>query len=80
MPEVISDGVTGFIVDDLDSSVEAVQRLGELDRHAVRQAFDDRFTVESHGARLHGPVRPSRGNRTSTGRVAVPVMGDRASV
>ena len=46
VPEVITDGVNGFIVDDLDGSVDAVQRLGELDRHAVRQAFEDRFTVD----------------------------------
>ena len=38
VPEVITDGVSGFIVDDLDAAVEAVQRLGELDRQAVRPA------------------------------------------
>ncbi len=46
VPEVITDGVNGFVVDDLDGAVDAVQRLGELDRHAVRQSFEDRFTVD----------------------------------
>lgn len=46
VPEVISDGVTGFIVEDLDGAVEAVGRLGEIDRAACRAAFEARFTVE----------------------------------
>jgi len=45
VPEVISDGVNGFVVDDLDGCVDAVRRLGEIDRHACRQEFDERFTV-----------------------------------
>ena len=44
VPEVITDGVSGFIVDDIDGAVNAVGRLGELDRARVRAAFDERFT------------------------------------
>ena len=46
VPEVITDGVSGFIVDDIDSAVDAVRRLDEIDRGACRAAFEDRFTVE----------------------------------
>ena len=46
VPEVITDGVSGFIVEDIDGAVTAVERLGELDRNGVRGAFEDRFTVE----------------------------------
>ena len=46
VPEVVDDGVTGFIVGSIDESVEAVRRLGELDRGAVRRRFDERFTAE----------------------------------
>jgi glycosyltransferase involved in cell wall biosynthesis len=46
VPEVVDDGVTGFIVESIDASVEAVQRLGELDRATVRRRFDERFTAE----------------------------------
>ena len=46
VPEVITDGVSGFIVEDIEGAVEAVNRLGEIDRAAVRAAFEDRFTVE----------------------------------
>jgi len=45
VPEVIEDGVSGFIVDDEAGAVEAVKRLGQLDRGGVRAAFERRFTV-----------------------------------
>ena len=46
VPEVVEDGVNGFIVDDIDAAVDAVGRLGELDRATVRAAFEERFTAE----------------------------------
>ena len=46
VPEVITDGVSGFIVDDIDGAVAAVRRLDEIDRAACRAAFEERFTVE----------------------------------
>ncbi|MBN8872241.1 MAG: glycosyltransferase family 4 protein [Rhodospirillales bacterium] len=44
VPEVIDHGVTGFIVESEDAAVAAIDRLGELDRAAVRATFDRRFT------------------------------------
>jgi glycosyltransferase involved in cell wall biosynthesis len=44
VPEVVDDGITGFIVDGEAQAVAAVGRLGELDRHQVRSRFEDRFT------------------------------------
>jgi len=44
VPEVIDDGVTGFIVDDEAGAVEAIARLGDLDRRRVRARFEERFT------------------------------------
>jgi len=46
VPEVIEPGVTGFVVDGIAGAVEAVTRVGALDRVAVRAAFERRFTVE----------------------------------
>ena len=46
VPEVVADGVSGFIVNSIDESVAAVARLDELDRRKVRQSFEERFTVE----------------------------------
>jgi glycosyltransferase involved in cell wall biosynthesis len=44
VPEVIEDGVTGFIVETEAEAVAAVRRLPKLDRKRVRQAFEARFT------------------------------------
>ncbi|WP_294263934.1 glycosyltransferase family 4 protein [uncultured Sphingomonas sp.] len=46
MPELIEDGVTGFLVDSLDDAIAAVARLGEIDRAACRRAVEARFSVE----------------------------------
>jgi len=46
VPEVIDDGVTGFIVDDEMEAVAAIRRLAMLERIRVRRAFEQRFTVE----------------------------------
>jgi glycosyltransferase involved in cell wall biosynthesis len=43
VPEVIEDGVTGFVVDNIDEAVAAVNRLQWLDRHDCRHAFETRF-------------------------------------
>jgi glycosyltransferase involved in cell wall biosynthesis len=46
MPELIQHGVTGFLVDSIDEAVDAVGRIGEIDRAACRAAVAARFTVE----------------------------------
>jgi glycosyltransferase involved in cell wall biosynthesis len=45
VPEVIEDGVTGFICDDVDEMVEATARIGEIDPDACRRRAE-RFSVE----------------------------------
>jgi glycosyltransferase involved in cell wall biosynthesis len=44
VPEVIEDGVSGFIVEDELSAVAAVKRLDTLRRDNVRAAFEQRFS------------------------------------
>ena len=46
MPELIEDGVTGFLVDSFDEAVAAIGRIGEIDRAACRHAVAERFTVD----------------------------------
>jgi glycosyltransferase involved in cell wall biosynthesis len=46
MPELIEDGVTGFLVDSFDEAIAAIERLGEIDRRACRRAVEERFTVD----------------------------------
>jgi glycosyltransferase involved in cell wall biosynthesis len=45
VPEVMEDGVTGFVVSDVDAAVDAVSRLGSIDRATCRRRFDQRFTA-----------------------------------
>jgi glycosyltransferase involved in cell wall biosynthesis len=46
MPEIISSGVDGFLVENVEQAVAAVKRLGDIDRTRCRQAVEKRFTVE----------------------------------
>jgi len=46
VPEIINEGVNGFIVDSIDGAVAAVHRARSLDRHAIRAEFQQRFSVE----------------------------------
>ena len=46
MPEIIEDGVNGFLVDTADEALAAVERVGELDRREVRRSVERRFHVD----------------------------------
>ena len=45
VPEVVEDGVTGFIVENEEQAIAAVNDLGRLDRRAVRARFEERFAA-----------------------------------
>jgi len=45
VPEIIEDGVTGFIVENEEEAVAAVARIGELDRTRIRARFEERFSA-----------------------------------
>ena len=42
-PEIVDDGVTGFLCDDEDALTEAVCRVGTIDRRACRRSAEQRF-------------------------------------
>jgi glycosyltransferase involved in cell wall biosynthesis len=46
MPELIRDGRTGFLVDDLAGAMAATQRLAGLNRQDCRDDVDSRFTEQ----------------------------------
>ena len=46
VPEVVEDGVSGFIVDSTEDAVAAVRRIDRLDRRRVRGSFERRFTAK----------------------------------
>ncbi len=43
VPEVVDNGVTGFIVHSVDEAVDALAHARQLDRAAVRRRFEERF-------------------------------------
>jgi glycosyltransferase involved in cell wall biosynthesis len=46
MLELIDHGVTGFLVSSMDEAVDAIGRIGEIDRAACREAVSAHFTVD----------------------------------
>ncbi len=46
IPEIVADGVTGFLCDDVPDAVARVPQLASLDRHACRARVEAEFTVE----------------------------------
>jgi hypothetical protein len=49
VPEVIDEGVTGFVVQSVDEAVTALTRLS-LNRKTVRKRFEERFTASRMAA------------------------------
>ena len=47
VPEILDEGVTGFIVDDLDTAVECVVRAAGLSRKRCRERFEQRLPLIS---------------------------------
>jgi glycosyltransferase involved in cell wall biosynthesis len=46
VPEVLEDGLTGFVVDDQAGAISAIDQLHRLDRRVIRARFERRFTAE----------------------------------
>jgi len=73
VPEVITDGVNGFIVDDIDGAVEAVGRLDQIDRARCRATFEERFTVERMARDYIGVYERLIAERAHRSTMALPV-------
>ncbi|NLU50320.1 MAG: glycosyltransferase family 4 protein [Syntrophomonadaceae bacterium] len=46
MPELIINGVNGFLVSSVEEACEAVSSLGHIDRHRCRRHVEENFTVD----------------------------------
>jgi glycosyltransferase involved in cell wall biosynthesis len=67
VPEIVSDGETGFVVRDDVEAIDAINRISDLDRRRVRMAFERRFSARRMAddylrcyADLAAPQNPSR--------------------
>jgi glycosyltransferase involved in cell wall biosynthesis len=69
VPEIIRDGVTGFVGETDDDLVRAVARVDHLDRHLCRAEFEARFTAGAMARRyleLYELLNPPRDVRRGT--------------
>jgi glycosyltransferase involved in cell wall biosynthesis len=46
VPEVLEDGVSGYVVESIEEAVESVRKVDRLCRTGCRQAFEQRFGAE----------------------------------
>jgi glycosyltransferase involved in cell wall biosynthesis len=47
VPEVLKNGVTGFVVQDMDEAIAAARRIHEIDRARCRDVFERRFSADT---------------------------------
>lgn len=47
VPEIIEDGISGYIVESMDQAIDATLHINELSRKICRQRFEQRFSVET---------------------------------
>ena len=50
VPEIVEDGITGWIVDSEEQAVRSLQGLEGFDRHACRARFEERFSARRMAA------------------------------
>jgi glycosyltransferase involved in cell wall biosynthesis len=43
--EVMEEGRTGYVVDDVETAVKAIEKIEKIDRHLCRQVFENRFSA-----------------------------------
>ncbi len=76
VPEIIEHGVTGFIVNNDDEAIEALERVNQLDRQKIRAEFERRFSA---GAMADGYIgiyeKLCRNNKESDVIVSQPAEG-----
>jgi glycosyltransferase involved in cell wall biosynthesis len=65
VPELLDDGITGFVVDDLDEAIDATRRIDRVDRRACREVFERRFTVARMASEYVELYRQMCGQATS---------------
>ena len=84
VPEVMLDGVSGYVVDSVDEAVEATARAVKLPRDGVRDYFDERFTaprmarnyVAIYETMIESARRRRGRGRTAFGLAAIDAEGE----
>ena len=72
-PEIVEDGITGFLCDDADEAVDALERVGGLDRAACRAHIETEFSASVMVSRYERLYHEVIAGRSTPG--ARPVAG-----
>lgn len=77
VPEVMREGVSGYVVDTAEEALAALERIEEIDRRACRAYFEQRFTAErmAEGYVKHYRARRPLSIPSRAGRSARPLGG-----
>jgi glycosyltransferase involved in cell wall biosynthesis len=73
-PEVIHDGINGFLVDSIEQAVAAVHRIDGLDRARVRANFEVRFSAARQAEEYEQLYRHLIQARRSQRQAVVPML------
>jgi glycosyltransferase involved in cell wall biosynthesis len=74
-PEVIQEGINGFLVESIEEAVAAVHRIDRLDRARVRANFEVRFSAARQARDYEQIYRHLiQARRSSGSRVVVPML------
>ncbi len=78
VPEIVTDNVNGFIVDSVNSAVEALENVENLDRRTIRSCFEEHFSSRTMARRylqiferLQQLSAMTNGRRAQTGELAI---------
>jgi glycosyltransferase involved in cell wall biosynthesis len=63
--EVVDNGLTGYVVNSIETAVDAIERVPALARAAVRKRFEERFLVERMAQRYLDIYRALLDHRAS---------------
>jgi glycosyltransferase involved in cell wall biosynthesis len=77
VPEIIEDGVSGFMVDTMEEAIAALPLVMALDRRKVRQRFEQRFSAtrmaKDYSAVYRSLIEASRAGGSLNKDVASPL-------
>lgn len=65
VPEVVEDGVTGIVVDSVAEAIDRIDEVLQLDRSAIRQKFEERFSAERMARETLALYREACSSRSS---------------
>src|SRR5262249_33441363 len=86
VPEIVEDGLTGFIVERKEEAVAASDQLSRLSRGAIRRHFEERFTARRMAHEYLSVYRDltdkrrARRTRPHAGEFLAPPLADNAAL